>query len=129
MESRIFYPRKPVFTYKEHKQVCFHAWTEAVLSNELPESKFWTIKMTTGINISVSSTYLFTELKYRECPTRPTQTAQRQWGQRERLQTYCFQSQWWLPVSTGWIYLTQNNCLGFWSICINTTCLGNETQV
>lgn len=66
MESRIFYPIKPVFTYKEHKQICFHAWTEAVLSNELLESKFWTIKMMTGINISVSSTYLLTELKYKQ---------------------------------------------------------------
>lgn len=61
MESRIFYPIKPVFTYKEHKQICFYVWTEAVLSNELPESKFWTIKMMIGINISVSSTYSLTE--------------------------------------------------------------------
>lgn len=66
MESRIFYPIKPVFTYKEHKQICFYARTEAVLSNELPESKFWTIKMMRGINISISSTYLLTELKYKQ---------------------------------------------------------------
>lgn len=57
-ESRILCPIKPAFTYKEHKQICFHASTEALFSNELPESKFWTIKMMIGINISVNKLWI-----------------------------------------------------------------------